>query len=165
MSRLYRTMLLMLAVVATVSGCAQPPRYDEIAHTLPPLSPGQARIYAYRGPNVYEGLERVPILLNGRQAGAVGPGQVTMIDVMPGPYAIEAATQGLVPNQVIPADLAPGQTIYVKVTTVRGLNPQSQTSRQMNTHVAVLMDPAVAQQEIAGLAFISSERKAHASAG
>jgi hypothetical protein len=158
-------MLLILAVVATVTSCAQPPRYDEVATTLPPLAPNLARIYAYRGPGVYEGLAWVPILLNGAQSGAVGPGQVIMRDVVPGTYIIGAATQGLYPGQDKVVPLAPGQTVYVKVTTIRGLNPSSTRTQPMNTYVAVIVDPEIGRQEIAGLAFVAAGRAGARPAG
>ena len=158
MSKLCRTMVLMLAVVASLSGCAQPPRYDEVAGTLAPVAPNLARIYAYRGPGVYEGLAWVPILINGAQAGAVGPGQVIMRDVPPGTYIIAAATQGLYPGQDKVVPLAPGQTVYMKVTTIRGLNPSSTRTQPQNTYVIVIVDPEVARQEIQGLALSSENR-------
>ena len=153
MGRFWRQLLLFLAVTVSVTGCAQPPRYVDVAASVPPVAPWQARIYAYREPGVYEGLDWVPILLNGQQAGAVGPGQVIMRDVVPGTYSIEAASQGVYPGQTKVVALAPGQTIYVKVTTLRGMIPTSRRDRPAFTYIAVLMDPAIARQEIAGLAY------------
>lgn len=152
---------LLLVLLAALGACAQPPTFEQIAPTLPPLSPNMARIFVYRDSD-YQALEWVPVFFNGARIGAVGPGYVMMRDVPPGTYDIAVASQGLYPNQDKVVLAAPAQTFYAKIETVRGLDPSANRPVPLTTFVVVLKQPEVAQPEIAQRWYTAGARGSHA---
>lgn len=158
--------LILLAVV-TVTGCAATaPTFDEVAGSLPPVPPGAARIFVYRGFEPYQSLSFVPVFFNGAQVGAVGPGKVIMRDVpAPGSYTIAAKSQGLWPNQNKTVLVQPGQTVYAQIQSLRGLNPTANRPVPQTTFVVVLQDTVTGRRQIGPLWYEAQRQKSPAASG
>jgi hypothetical protein len=151
--------LLLMSLLALAPGCAAGPTFDEVAATLPPPPPGDARIVVYRDFEPYQSLSWVPVSFNGANVGAVGPGHVFVRDVAPGTYDIAPVSQGLYPNQDKVVVAAPGQTFYAKVESFKGLNPGADRDVPLVTYVVVLVDPATARREIGPLWYTAQHPK------
>lgn len=156
MRRLMRSVVLLLGVA--LSGCAAGGTpFNEAAASLAPIPAGAARIFVYRDFAYYQGLDWVPVLFNGQTVGAVGPGQVIMRDVAaPGTYRIEAASQGLWPDQEKTVAVQPGQTVYAKVESFKSLDPSAGRPVLQITYVVVLQDTATGRREIDHLRLMAS---------
>lgn len=144
--------LLLLALLAA-AGCAQQqPTFDQVSASLPPVPVNAARIFVYRAFEPYQSLSWVPIFFNGATVGAVGPGHVVMRDVPPGTYVIEPKSEGLWPEQAKTVTVGPGQTVYAKVESFKGLDPTANHREALlTTFVVVLMDTATGRREIGPL--------------
>ena len=106
---------LLLAFVSMAAG----------AQTLSgPASPGQARIYFYRGadPGVVAGWTRV--FLNDAKVGDIGESSYFYRDVAPGAYKIGVSSDVPYPDQYRNVTVVPGSTIYVQVYRVPGYGIQ-----------------------------------------
>src|SRR5580704_2293107 len=139
---------LLFVVLAAMGACAPPPTFEQVATTLPPLSPEAARIFVYRDVD-YQSPAWTRVFFNGANIGSVGPGYVIMRDVAPGTYDIAVASQGLYPNQDKVVVAAGGQTFYAKIETLRGLDPSANRPAPLTTYVVVLVDPDTARREVA----------------
>jgi hypothetical protein len=148
---------LLFVVLAAVGACATPPTFEQIATTLPPLSPGAARIFVYRDVD-YQSPAWTRVFFNGATAGSVGPGYVMMRDVPPGTYDIAVASQGLYPNQDKVVVAAGGQTFYAKIESLRGLDPSADRPVPLTTYVVVIVDPETARREVAQRWYTAEER-------
>ncbi len=163
MRAIVRRLFLVLALAA--AGCAEPPTFDQVAGSLPPIPPGAARIFVYRGYEPYQSLSWVPVFFNGYNVGAVGPGHVIMRDVPAGTYDIAVASQGLYPNQDKVVALAPGQVAYAKIGSFQGLDPTADRPVPLTTFVVTLVDPAIARQEIGHLWYMARRQEGAAVPG
>ncbi|MGO8917342.1 MAG: hypothetical protein ACLQJR_15655 [Stellaceae bacterium] len=143
--------LFLLLALALGSCAGQAPTFDEVAATVPPVPAGAARIVLYRDFEPYQSLSWVPVFLNGKTIGAVGPGHVIMRDEPPGTYRLEAKSEGLWPDQVKTVTAAAGETIYAKITSFKGLDPGADGGGTMTTFVLILVDPAAGRREIGKL--------------
>lgn len=71
-----------------IGGCATGPNYSTLASTLPPVAPGQGRVFLYRD-SLYKGSAIQPdILIDGRHVGSAVPGGVFFVDLPPGLHAV-----------------------------------------------------------------------------
>jgi hypothetical protein len=145
-------------LLAAIGGCAEPVRYAQVAPSLAGPPPGMARIVVYRDWS-YQTPSWVPVFFNGTRVSAVGPGYVMLRDVPPGTYDISVASQGLYPNQNKVVVAAAGQTFYAKVETIRGIDPSANRPVPLTTFVVVLVDPELAQREIAPLWYTAQKQK------
>jgi hypothetical protein len=139
------------ALLLLISACASAPSFDEASATLAPLPAGEARLFIYRDFQPYQSLSWVPVFLNGRRAGAVGPGRVLVRDIPAGTYTIAALSQGLWPNQAKTVTVAPEQTVYAKIESFKSANPAGNRFALQTTFVVVLMDSATGRREIGPL--------------
>jgi hypothetical protein len=160
-----RRVLLLMSLLGLAAGCAATPTFDEVAATLPPPPPGDARIVVYRAFEPYQSLSWVPVSFNGANVGAVGPGQVFVRDVPPGTYDIAPVSQGLYPNQDKVVLAAPGQTFYARVESFQGLNPSADRDVPLTTFVVVLVDPQTARREIGSLSYMARYQTGPAASG
>ena len=116
---------LAIAPAVLLQACASgppPPPFASVADQLPPVPAAQARIFFYRYYQIYVSMARPYIRLNGKHVAISEPGGVLYRDVDPGTYLISVDSQGLYPDQNKTVALAAGQTLYVRVDSVRGYN-------------------------------------------
>ena len=116
MTRLAGSRLSIAAavVVLGLSGCA--PRPSVSASVVPPVPPGQARIWFYRDYEPSVSLNVANVSLNGVDGIHVGPdGAASYRDVPPGRYHITVESAGRDINQSKDVDLAPGQQEFAKI--------------------------------------------------
>ena len=144
-----RSLLLLVAILA--AGCTPGPTFDQVSASLPPPPAGMARVFVYRDVGSYQDLSWVPVSFNGGDIGAVGPGKVLMRDVAPGTYTISAKSDGLWPDQDKTVIVAPGQTIYTKIESLRSLDPTRDRPAWLITYVVQLVDTVTGRREIGGL--------------
>jgi hypothetical protein len=113
--RLHRCLVSLLLVL---SGCSQLPPTSSAA--IPPVPFGAARIWIYRNDGPYETSTRPYLRFNGQVDGIVEPDGALYRDVPPGHYVVTVDSYGVpYPNQFTGVDLAAGQTVYVKVLSMR----------------------------------------------
>src|SRR5262249_41098446 len=139
--------MLMLAI--SLGGCALPARTASVA--VPPIPPGQARIWFYRQWEPSVSLNVANVMLNGVPAGSVWPSGPGMYrDVPPGHYLLSAQTYNVDTNQTRTVDLAPGREVFAKVLAVSDTSSEGAVHafRRDNFYVW-LVSPQVAQAEIA----------------
>jgi len=116
---------LAAALLMLLAACASgppPPPFASVANQLPPVSGDQARIFFYRYYELYVSMARPYIRLNGKPVAISEPGGVLYRDVPPGTYLISVDSYNLYPDQDKTVALAAGQTLYVRVDSVRGYN-------------------------------------------
>ncbi|HYC13479.1 MAG TPA: DUF2846 domain-containing protein [Stellaceae bacterium] len=146
-----------LALVLTIllAGCASgpaPPPFASVVNQLPPLAAGQARIFFYRYYQLYVSMARPYIRLNGTSVAISEPGGVLYRDVPPGTYLISVDSQGLYPNQNKTVTLAGGETLYVRVDSMKGYD-SGFDSYDPEVFAVTLMSPAPAQADMLTLKF------------
>ena len=109
----------VLLLVLALAGCvAEGPPFASVAGSLPPVPPGEARIFIYRWLEPYETLSWTEAFLNGRPIGDTRPGTVLYRDVPQGVYTISVHSEGAYPNQFKTVTLRPGNEIYVRVELI-----------------------------------------------
>lgn len=140
---------VLLALLA-LNACA-PPGHVWSDASVPPVPAGAARLVLYRSFEPYQSLAYVPVFLNGADVGAVGPGKIVIRDVAPGTYTIAPRSDGLWPDQAKTVTLVAGNTAYAKIESFNSLNSTADHPELQATFVVVLIAPAVATREIAGL--------------
>jgi len=100
------------ALFAAASFAAPPPAAPV---AMPPIPPGEARIWFYREFAPYQNLAETFIRLNGAAVGVSQAGGAFYIDVPPGRYDISADSYLAAPEQTRDVALVAGQEIYAKV--------------------------------------------------
>lgn len=148
--RIFVLFALMLA------GCAAGPRQNESTARLPP--PGaNARLFVYRNYDLAQSLAWVPIFVNGTEIGGVGPGHVLVCDLPPGTYTIEPRSQGLWPEQAKTVSAGPGQTVYARIGSFRGANPDTHGQQLISTYAVMLQDTTTGQRDVGSLWYTPCE--------
>jgi hypothetical protein len=102
--------ILLLLLVATVTGCASGPKYSEIKNSIPELGSENGRIFFYR-PSVIGAAVQPNILLNGTIVGEMVPKGFFFVDRTPGQYVVSAKTES---EATLQLTLLANQTQYVK---------------------------------------------------
>ena len=113
-------------------------------------APGAARIWIYRIFDPSITLATPYVRINGAIVAVARLGSVFYRDVRPGTYLISADSIGRDVNQFARVALAAGQTVYVKVDANDWWAGLCRTC-QINTFYTLLMNPAFARAEMAGL--------------
>ena len=148
----------LLVLMLAVSGCvASPPSpsFSTAASTLPPVPPGDARIFFYRWLEPYETLSWTPVYLNGQTVAVSRPDAVLYRDVPAGQYHIAVRSEGLFPNQFKTVQVAPGQTLYVRIESLKSWSPCDRFGdRCGDTFVVQVINPDQARNEMQNLQFI-----------
>ena len=145
-----------LVLFAAVNADAQQPTRSSVV--APPIPPGQARIWIYRGsqpasPFNYPEME--PITLNGATVGYETLGGAFYRNVRPGHYVVAAPsfTDDLDPSQTATVDLAAGQQVYAKLDAI--MWPNGGGENMVPEYYVRLMPPQAGQTAVAQLAFFS----------
>ena len=143
-------LLAALALALLLPGCqAGPPGtpFGQAAAGIPPVEPGRARIYFYRDYEPYESVAEPRIYLNGARAAVSVPGGVSYRDVAPGAERITVDSCGLYPDQFKTLELRPGETVYVKIESLRSWGESSDVNF-CDTFVVAPIAEAQARREL-----------------
>ncbi len=116
------------------------------AASVAPLQGNVARVYFYRDYEPYESLSQPWIYLNGNRVGASIPGGIFYRDVAPGPYEITVDTTGNYNNQFKAVTLQAGETLYVKIESLRNWYDGAHFTH--DTFYVALIGPRLAQVEV-----------------
>lgn len=144
--------MLLLFVLA---GCVtEGPNFATEA--LPPIPPGQARIFFYRWLEPYEALSMSKIYLNGNEVAVSQMGAVLYRDVAPGPYYVSVQSQGTYPDQFKTVVVNAGQTLYVRIESISSFQSPCGFlgNCEVDTFVVSPVDPVTASREMRTLKLI-----------
>ena len=113
LSRRYAAILILL-----LTSCGQlPPTSSAV---IPPIPAGASRLWVYRNDGPYDSQDRPYLRLNDQIAAISEPNGAFYRDLPPGHYTISVDSYGVpFPNQFAALDLAAGQTVFVKVLSMR----------------------------------------------
>ncbi len=144
-----------LVLFAAVNADAQQPTTSSVV--IPPIPPGQARVWIYRGSQPASPLnypEMEPIMLNGVRVGFETLGRAFYRNVPPGHYVIAAPsfTDNLDPSQTATVDLAAGREAYARLEVLGW--PNGGGENMVNEYYVRLMPPQAGQTAVAQLAFL-----------
>jgi hypothetical protein len=151
--RLSSFVAAVFVLLAVVNADAQQPTTRSVV--IPPIPPGQARIWIYSGsqptsPFNYPHMEAVT--LNGATVGYEQLGGGFYRNVAPGYYVIAAPSfVALDPSQSATVDLAAGQEAYLKLDALGW--PNGGGENMVTEYYVRLMPPQIARTAIAQLAF------------
>jgi hypothetical protein len=146
--------LLLLAL----AGCVRPPPFATVAPLIPPLAPDRARLYFYRDYEPYESLSEPYIYLNGRRIGTSIPGGVFYRDVPPETYLISVDTVGYYWNPFKTVALQPGDTLYVKIESLKSWESSGgESAYEADTFVVAIIPPEQGAGELAGMSYVQRE--------
>jgi hypothetical protein len=95
------------------ANCAPLPLAGSVA--MPQIGQGQARVWFYREPDIYESLQRPFARMNGNVVGISEPGGTFYRDVPPGHYHVSVDSYLPPFGSTRDLDLFPGQQVYFKV--------------------------------------------------
>jgi hypothetical protein len=139
-----------LCALALTSCAPLPPTASAV---IPPIPTGAARVWFYRDPGPYNGVETPYIRMNDAVVGISQLGGASYRDVPPGQYLVTVDSYGRDFNQSRQVYLYPGQQAYFKVVTLRnwiaGGGARVQNEFQRTTFYVWQIPPEVAQGEVA----------------
>jgi hypothetical protein len=141
--------LAALLGALTAAGCARNPPVGAVA--VPPIPPGEARVWFYRVYLPSETLNMTKVTMNGVYAGYAQLGGAFYRDVPPGTYHVEVASYGRDFDQSTNLAVAPGQEAYVKIESLDSWSTIVGAGfvAKRDTFYARLMLPQLAHAEIA----------------
>jgi hypothetical protein len=148
-SRVISSVAGMLALA--IASCAQLPSTAAVA--VPPIPAGATRVWFYRDPGPYDGVETPYIRMNDAIVAISELGGASYRDVLPGQYLVTVDSYGHDFNQYRQVYLYPGQQVYFKIVTLRnwitGGGARLQNDFQRTTFYVWQIPPEVAQGEVA----------------
>ena len=117
---------------------------------VPPIPPGEARLWVYRTYVPSETLNMTKVTLNGAYAGYAQLGGAFYRDLPPGLYHVEVASYGRDFDQSTNVALVAGQQAYIKIESLRSWATMYGFgfTAGRDTFYARLMLPQIAQAEI-----------------
>jgi hypothetical protein len=134
-------------MLLALASCAQLPL--EAAIAVPPIAPGEARVWFYRDVQPSIDSTRPYIRMNGRIVGVSERGGTFYRDVPPGRYHVSVDSYLPEIGMTRDVDLAPGQQAYFKILPVRvSCGDGSEECLRDNFYVWT-MPAAVAQAAVA----------------
>jgi Protein of unknown function (DUF2846) len=149
---------LAFLLLLTLAGCAQPTPFPAVAPLIPQLAPDAARVYFYRDYEPYESLSEPYIYLNGARTGTSIPGGVFYRDVVPGTYLISVDTVGIYWNPFKTVTLRSGDTLYVKIESLRSWESSGgESAYEADTFVVAIIPPEQGARELAGMHYVERE--------
>ncbi len=139
-------------LLAAATGCAQPSATTAAA--IPPVPPGQARVWFYREFIPSESLNMTAVSMNNAYVGYSRLGGAFYRDVPPGQYHIAVASWGTDVNQSANVDLAAGQEAFVRVESLRSWSSSGERNEsERDTFYARLIPPQIARADLAQTTF------------
>ena len=143
-------MIAVLVLLAACSGRIREPVFASVKMT--PVRVDLARVYFYRAFEPYESLARPLIYLDGRSLAVSEPGGVLFRDEEPGAYEISVFSSGIYPNQFKKILLRQGDTLYVRIESLR--NWYRGFNWEKDTFVVSLVSESEAEAEMASLRYV-----------
>lgn len=142
-------LLTALLLGLVLAGCVRAPTVG--LAPIPPIPPGEARLWVYRTYLPSETLNMTKVTLNGAYAGYAQLGGAFYRDLPPGIYHVEAESFGRDFDQSTNVALVPGQVAFVKIESLRSWATTYGFgfTAGRDTFYARLMLPQVAEAEIA----------------
>jgi hypothetical protein len=104
-------------VLVALAGCV--PRPIVATAAIPPIPPGEARVWFYRDYIPSETLNMTAVALNGVYAGYSQLGGAIYRDVPPGVYHVTVNSYGTDFGQSTNVAVVPGQQAYIKIESLR----------------------------------------------
>jgi len=152
-----RPVVVVLAL--TAAACSQLPRTASVS--VPPIPPGDARVWFYRDGGPYDGVGTPYLRMNEAIVGVSEPGGASYRDVPSGPYHITVDSYGKDFNQDKNVQLAAGQELYVKIVSLRawitggggGGDGAGGSDYDRDTFYVWLIPPEIARADVARSAF------------
>jgi hypothetical protein len=151
---LRRSLIAALVMLGGCAGRTSDPAFASARTT--PVRADLARVYFYRLFEPYESLARPPIYLNGTPLAPSEPGTASFRDIEPGAYQISVASPGLYPNQFKEVLLRPGDTVYVRIESLR--NWYRGFNWEKDTFVVSLVGESDARADMADLRYLPNDR-------
>ena len=134
-------------LVFAANGCAQGPSVAAVA--IPPIPPGEARVWFYRQFIPSESLNMTEVRMNGAYVGYSQLGGAFYRDVPPGQYHVTVATWGVDVNQSAIVALVSGQEAFIRIESLSSWSDGGQRHAfQRDTFYARLIPPQMARTEI-----------------
>jgi hypothetical protein len=153
-SKILRTGLIAsLVLLGACSGQIREPVFASI--TTPPVAADLARVYFYRAFEPYESLARPLIYLDGRSLAVSDPGGVLFRDVEPGAHQISVFSSGIYSNQSKNILLRPGDTLYVRIESLRSW--YQGFTWEGDTFAVSLVSEGEAEAEMASLRYVPNK--------
>lgn len=151
--RLLSVAAASFVLLAVANADAQAPATSSVV--IPPIPPGQARVWIVRGSQPSDPLDLYRIeavTLNGVNVGYSQLGGAMYRDVAPGHYVIAAPSfEDVDASQSAKVDLGAGQEVYLKLEALGW--PNAGDNFADNFYVR-LMPPQIARSMVAQLAFL-----------
>jgi hypothetical protein len=152
-----RIVVSVLALAA--AACTQLPQTASV--TVPPIPPGEARVWFYRNGGPYDGVGTPYLRMNEAIVGISEPGGASYRDVPAGPYHITVDSYGKDFNQEKDVQLAAGQELFVKIVSLRawivggggGGDGGGGSEMARDTFYVWLIPPEIARADVARSAF------------
>jgi hypothetical protein len=134
-------------LLLAANGCAQAPSMASAA--VPPIPPGEARVWFYREFIPSESLNMTEVRMNGAYAGYSRLGGAFYRDVAPGQYLITVASWGVDANQSAVLALVAGQEAFIRIESLRSWSELGERNgAARDTFYARLIPPQIARAEI-----------------
>jgi hypothetical protein len=152
--------LIVVSVLAlAAAACTQLPQTASV--TVPPIPPGEARVWFYRDGGPYDGVGTPYLRMNEAIVGISEPGGASYRDVPAGPYHITVDSYGKDFNQEKDVQLAAGQELFVKIVSLRawivggggGGDGGGGSEMARDTFYVWLIPPEIARADVARSAF------------
>lgn len=132
-------------LLAALNGCVH--RATVASAAIPPIPPGEARVWVYRDYIPSETLNMTAVQLNGVYAGYAQLGGAFYRDVPPGVYHVTVDSYGVDFNQSTNIALVPGQQAFIKIESLRSW-VECDRRCQRDTFYARLIPTEVARAQI-----------------
>jgi hypothetical protein len=149
---------IVVGIFLLVAACSQLPPTASV--TVPPIPPGQARVWFYRDGGPYDGVGTPYLRMNDAIVGVSEPGGASYRDVLAGPYHITVDSYGKDFSQDQDVQIASGQELYFKIVSLRnwvmgGSGGGDATSGDFarDTFYVRVIPPEVARADVARSAF------------
>jgi len=137
-----------LLAIAAIAACARNPPVGSVS--VPPIPPGEARVWFYRVYLPSDTLNMTKVTMNGVYAGYAQLGGAFYRDIPPGIYHVEVESYGKDFDQSTNVALVPGQDAYVKIESLDSWSTLvgAGYAAARDTFYARLMLPQIARSEI-----------------
>ncbi|MGH7113009.1 MAG: hypothetical protein ACREE9_00755 [Stellaceae bacterium] len=133
-------------LLAALNGCVLQ-RPTVASASVPPIPPGEARVWVYRDYSPSETLNMTAVQMNGAYAGYSQLGGAFYRDLPPGVYHVTVDSYGVDFNQSANIALVPGQQAYIKIESLRSW-VECDRRCQRDTFYARLIPTEIARAQI-----------------